>query len=68
MLPRLGVGLLAKRDRPLDEQGLLSDVSPPQTQRLTRTKTPAYARTEMSVASRASSAFRIASIVPGESG
>ena len=39
VLARLRVGLLAERDRPLDKQGLLADVSPPQTERFTRTKT-----------------------------
>jgi hypothetical protein len=29
VLARLCVGLLAERDRPPDEQGLLADVSPP---------------------------------------
>jgi hypothetical protein len=38
VLPRLGVGLLAKRDRPLDQQGLLTDISPTQTERFTGTK------------------------------
>jgi hypothetical protein len=39
VLARLRVGLLAERDRPLNEQGLLTDVPPPQTERFTRTKT-----------------------------
>ena len=39
VLARLRVGLLAERDRSLDKQGLLADVSPTQTERFTRTKT-----------------------------
>ena len=39
MLARLGVGLLAERDRALDEQRVLADVSPSQTERFTRPNT-----------------------------
>jgi hypothetical protein len=38
VLPCLRVGLLAQRDRPLDQQGLLADVAPSETERFARTK------------------------------
>jgi hypothetical protein len=67
VLARLRIGFLAERHRPLDEQGLLANVPPPHTERFTGTKTRIREDRD-DVASQASSATRIASIVRDERG